>query len=92
MHDNATVYIANVVRRSFQHTSTAVSKWPAKSSDWYPIENVWEEMVRMVYEDGRQFSTVESLTQAILESWDSISINYKHWHLVSIPKRVIDVI
>ncbi|ETV75814.1 hypothetical protein H257_10180 [Aphanomyces astaci] len=46
--------------------------WPSLSPDLNPIENVWGYLVRKVYANGRQFSTVTELKSEILRPWDAI--------------------
>ena len=48
------------------------NKWPARSPDLNPIENLWSILSSLVYANGKQYRTREELTQAILCGWDLI--------------------
>ena len=48
-------------------------KDPGISPDLNPIENVWGMMVRDVYDNAKQYSSVVELKKAIKSAWDRIS-------------------
>jgi hypothetical protein len=64
-------------------------KWPTKSPDLNPIENVWGLLVRRVYDGGRQVSTIEELKRAILHDWKALDKNYLRKFVDSMPKRCL---
>lgn len=46
----------------------------------------------MLYANGRKFSNVNSLRDAIFYNWDMITLDVVHWQISSIRKRCCDVI
>ncbi|EEY66106.1 uncharacterized protein PITG_03648 [Phytophthora infestans T30-4] len=50
-----------------------IGRWPAKSTDLNPIENVWGQLAWSVYEGGRQFDTRDELKTPIKRSWPQLS-------------------
>ena len=67
-------------------------KWPARSPDLNPIENIWGIMARDVYRSGRQFHTVEALVDAIYVSWEKLNRDIAVKLRDTMPKRCISVI
>ena len=43
--------------------------WPARSLDKNPIENVWGEHSRKIYEGGQQYGSVVQMKQEIIDRW-----------------------
>lgn len=56
------------------------------------MENVWSEIARKVYENGKQFNTVDELGHAIIKNWNKLSVFYVKKLYRSMQKRCIDVI
>ena len=46
--------------------------WPANSPDLNPMENIWGDMVRMIYAGGQQYQGVSALKKAIIDAWHQI--------------------
>ena len=67
-------------------------KWPAKSPDLNPIENLWGILARHLYKNGRQYNSITELTAAIKESWDSIPDETLKNLVNSMQKRFIMVL
>ncbi|DAZ98007.1 TPA: hypothetical protein N0F65_005165 [Lagenidium giganteum] len=61
--------------------------WPAKSPDLSPIENVWGDSVLAVYENGRQFESVNDLRAQILISWSKIKVERLKRLMSDMPTR-----
>jgi hypothetical protein len=66
--------------------------WPAFSLDFNPIENLWGELSRMVYGDGKVYDDINSLKKAIGENWDKISLRYCKKLVDSMETRIKAVI
>lgn len=66
--------------------------WPARSPDLNPIENCWGYLTRIIYADGRQYSTVEELKTAIASAWANMPQEYIRTLIASMPNRVNKVI
>ena len=71
--DNAAIHTARVTKEWFSQHSVSVMKWPARSPDLNPIENLWGMMARDVYKDGKQYDTKNDLKNAIYDAWDKFS-------------------
>ena len=52
MQDNVSVHRSRHTSAWFSEMDMDVLKWPAKSLDLNPIENVWCVLARKVYPDG----------------------------------------
>ena len=50
-----------------------VMQWPALSPDLNPIENLWGDMARAVYGNGRQYHSVGKLKAWVKKAWSDIS-------------------
>jgi transposase len=92
MHDNAPIHASASTRAWLADRHVRVLPWPARSPDLNPIENVWSAMSRMVYADGKQYSTIDELKTAILCAWARISAEYRHKLYNSMRKRLLSVI
>jgi len=66
--DNASVHTNKVVKNYFERNNIKVLSWPARSPDLNIIENVWGQVARNVYRNGRQYNSVEELKIVIEEA------------------------
>jgi len=66
--------------------------WPALSPDLNPIENMWAEVSRTVYEGGKQYNSLSALSTAVFDAWDQVSDNYIVDLCDSMKERVYNVI
>jgi transposase len=75
----------------FDRRNIELLDWPPYSPDMNIIENLWGQMVREVYPDGKQYLTLESLETAVREAW----ARFEPQHIVnlfnSIPRRVTEL-
>lgn len=71
-HDNATIHTAKATQAFFKAEKVKVVKWPAKSPDLNPIENLWGIMARDVYGEGRQYEHLDDLEAAIRKAWEAM--------------------
>ena len=90
--DNCTVHTSNLMQNWFHTENIDVLDWPSLSPDLNIIENMWGELVRRVYANGRQFSTVPSLKSVIIEEWETISQSYVQNLFNSMNDRLFEVI
>lgn len=79
MHDNASVYTAQIIQALLRDLGIRVMNWPPYSPDLNPIENLWALLKQQIYKDHpdleRASDTVETLTrlvQAAKEAWQTI--------------------
>ncbi|GBN01709.1 hypothetical protein AVEN_242336-1 [Araneus ventricosus] len=55
----------NPLHNGLDRTWYRVLKWPSLSSDFLPIENLWDILTRSFYQNGKQNSSFEELRAAI---------------------------
>ena len=90
--DNASIHTAKATKAFFEDKKITVIDWPAKSPDLNPIENLWGDMVRVVYAGGKQYDNVDALKTAILKAWDDIEQSRIDALLDSMNNRYFEVI
>lgn len=71
-HDNATIHTAKATQDTLEAQGVEVVKWPAKSPDLNPMENLWGIVVRDVYGGGKQYDSLDALEAAIRKAWEAI--------------------
>lgn len=90
--DNDRVHWGGVVQSFFKDHHIPVLKWPARSPDLSPIENVWSMMARKIREEqvlqGGAWN-VSRLRSAISAAWSSITPEQCRALCVSVPGRLI---
>ncbi|CAI5452412.1 unnamed protein product [Caenorhabditis angaria] len=90
--DNAAIHVSQSSKDWFKSHKIKVLDWPACSPDLNPMENVWGELVRRVYAQGKKYDTVDQLKDAIETEWNKIDKNYLKRLVDSMPNRLYDVI
>lgn len=91
-HDNAPIHTSRYVKQWLQETNISVLDWPARSPDLNPIENLWGILARKVYENGAQYSDVNSLKTAIRNAWKEIPETILHNLIFSMKNRIFEII
>lgn len=76
----------------FEASDMEVLDWLAKSLDLNIIENMWRQLVRVVYVNGRQYKNVCHLQDAIMTAWHSIDLHYIRNLYRSITTRLVSVV
>jgi transposase len=89
--DGASIHTARVVKTWLEDNNVHGMPWPAKSPDLSPIENLWGDLVRFVYENGRQYSNKAELKAQIKLAWRQVSIERLERLIDSMPGRIFDV-
>jgi transposase len=90
--DNASIHESRFTKAHIEAMGIKKLKWPAKSPDLNPIENVWGQLAWSVYEGGRQFDTKEKLMVQIIRSWAEIDQGYLRGLVNSMPTRMAQVV
>ena len=70
--DNAPAHNARLTTNFLQRNNINVMNWPAKSPDMSPIENLWDELGRRVYQRRPPPATVLQLRRAIEDEWNNM--------------------
>lgn len=89
---NPAIHKSAYTKAWFQEHNITVLDWPACSPDLNPIENVWGELARKVYRNGRQFYSVAALKKRICKAWVEISLLFTQNLISLMPNRVFEVI
>ena len=91
MHGNASVHTANVAQHYLKQWRMKVLPWPSNSPDLNPIENLWSDMVRCVY-DKSVYPTADALWTAVQSEWLKIGHDILHKLYDSMPSRLDAVV
>ncbi|KAH9127135.1 hypothetical protein AeMF1_002525 [Aphanomyces euteiches] len=89
-HDNAPIHKAALVSKFLDENMIEALDHPPQSPDLNPIEHVWEFISRRLRE--LPATSVESLKARIMTIWDQIPQDYIQKLILSMPKRMEDVI
>lgn len=90
--DNASIHVSNSTKAWLNQKNITVMDWPALSPDLNPIENLWGILTRKVYENGRQYSSVEELKRFIEKCWYEIQPEVLQKLVNSMEHRVFELI
>jgi len=90
--DNASIHDSYETKEWFKFKKVRVLEWPAISPDLNPMENVWGILVRRLFADGKQYSTVKELEDRLCDEWEKLSKMKLNKLINSIPNRCIEVI
>jgi hypothetical protein len=90
--DNAPIHNSNVTKGWLNAHFPWHPDWPPYSPDLNPMENMWAILARKVYEDGKQYHSLDALQHAVQVAWDEVGEIIRHHLIDSLPKRIVDVI
>ena len=88
MQDNASIHRSNSTMAWLENHNIPVLQWPTRSPDMNPIENMWGELTRLVYANGKQYQNVLELQNGINTALGEIDINYINNLYKSLPRRM----
>lgn len=91
-HDNASIHSANLTTSWLEEQEINIMSWPALSPDLNPIENLWSVLARMVYQGGKQYSSVKELEHAIVQCWNNIPMTMCQNLITSMKNRCVLVL
>ncbi|CAD6185418.1 unnamed protein product [Caenorhabditis auriculariae] len=69
------------------HASNSTLAYP----DLNPVENLWSVLVRRVYANAKQYTTVNDLKRAIRAEWDGLDKSLLQSLVGSTPNRIFEV-
>jgi hypothetical protein len=73
MQDGASPHRAESTTEWLEDNDVTKIEWPTYSPDANIMENIWGNMARLVYADGRTYATEEELWESIAEVWEGLS-------------------
>ena len=71
--DNSSCHPSADTLAWFEERGIKVMPWPSLSPDLNPIENLWGQLTRVVFADGKSYDSVRDLKMAIEDAWKRIS-------------------
>ena len=89
--DNDSAHRGGAAMKFFEENHIPLLKWPPRSPDLNPIENVWSMMVRQIREEQVRHGgtwTEQRLRSAILAAWSSITPEQFRTLCASVPARL----
>lgn len=89
--DNAPAHTSKSTKKFFEDKDITVLLWPANSPDLNIIENIWGIIVQNIYKEIKSFSTINELKNAILKSWELITMDTVNNLYNSFFDRIIKV-
>ena len=72
-HDNATPHAAHLTKKYLEEEEIPILEWPPMSPDLNPIENVWANLQRKVYEGGKTYTNTDDLWCTIQDAFFTIT-------------------
>ena len=90
--DNCSVHVSKFAHKWFLDHAVTLLDWPSCSPDLNPMENMWGNLSRIVYQHGKQYNTVDQLKSAILESWEKITTDECRKLINSMQNRIFELI
>ncbi|GBM03768.1 Transposable element Tc3 transposase [Araneus ventricosus] len=90
--DDAPIHTSHGTKNYLNSKNVTVLKRPPMSLDLNPIENVWSIMSRKVYENGRQFYSMNALNTGIESVWYNLEPEILQTLIMTMEKRVYNVI
>jgi transposase len=90
--DNAPIHRSASTKNWFTAKKINVMEWPVLSPDLNPMENVWGHMVRRMYANNKQYTSIAELKTSILATWNGLGQDLLNNHIRSMKKRIIELI
>lgn len=90
--DNAAIHVSRYSREWFNRKNIELLKWPARSPDLNPIENLWGILSRSVYKNSAQYENVGALKRAIRKAWAEIPLSVLQKLICSMKNRIFECI
>lgn len=90
--DNASCHTARSTKEWLCLRLVPFLVWPSKSPDLNPIENIWGQLVRKVYSNGRHYNSTAVLKRAIQAAWDQMPQADIQAVVASMPSRIFQCI
>ena len=86
--DNARPHTAKLTKGFLAENHVRVVDWPAQSPDLNPIENVWQELKRMVQRNSNKLTNLMELDNQVLQAWRNVPPEFCRRLVDSMPHRI----
>jgi arsenate reductase-like glutaredoxin family protein len=90
--DGASCHTSKETMKFLKENGIETVKWPAKSPDLNPIENVWGWMVKDMYFGKPAYKNLKELKQAVFDSWAKVPDQLIDKLIDSMPRCMREVI
>ena len=90
--DNAPCHASKSTKKWLLEHNIVTLDWPSISPDLNPMENLWGVIVRKIYQNRKQFNSVESLKATITKSWDELNGEVLQHLINSMKNRMFELI
>ena len=90
--DNAPIHTSKSTKHWLQVRNVETLRWPTRSPDLNPIENLWGDLARRVYANGRHFTSLVELKSTIEEEWYKTDPELCQKLISSMKTRIYEVI
>lgn len=92
--DNARPHVARVIMDALRESDIPFLKWPSRSPDLSPIEHLWDELGRRVYQSQTRPvpTSLDSLTERLVEEFRAIPQETILQLIRSLPNRLKECI
>lgn len=85
--EGASIHTSKLSMSFFRKQGVEVIQWPSRSPNLNPIENLWTALSRIVYRNGKQYSSVVDLTAAVRSAWKEVDEGLCSQLLMSMPRQ-----
>nr|CAH7739459.1 unnamed protein product [Callosobruchus chinensis] len=88
MNDNTRPHRTRAVQKALENGNIARLEWPAMSPDMNPIEHVWDDVSRAMFNRNNPPRSTQELIVAATEEWDNIAQEVTKNLIIGMHKRV----
>jgi transposase len=86
--DNASPHTSKIAAAAREASGLQFLPWPAQSPDLNPIENLWQDVKRAVYNQPKKPKNLVELEKMVKSAWKAIPLDRIQVLVDSMPRRV----
>ena len=91
-HDNNSKHMAQLIQQWLEDYKIEILSWPAQSPDLNPIEHLWSDVKRRLYNLSKKITNKEYLQNQLEKIWNSIEYEIVINLIITMLERIADVI